>query len=260
MPCHYLINSSTRLIRTYHLELPLSDARKHRGPHPEDEVLFANNQIPALQTSTSHLSWLLSRGYALPSSLKLVGDRFRLKERQRTAVKRATCSDEQRHKRDEAELAGNSISGQAILVDGFNLITTIEACLSGGVLIHCQDGCVRDMASMHGSYRKVSETEPALKLIGKHFAMRNVNSVHWLLDQPVSNSGRLRQLIEDIASKHQWPWTAELVPDPDVILKETTALVVTADSGILDECVQWWNAAGEIIAEAAPAWVIELSA
>lgn len=90
--------------------------------------------------------------------------------------------------------------------------------------------------------------------------MRNVNSVHWLLDQPVSNSGRLRQLIEDIASKHQWPWTAELVPDPDVILKETTALVVTADSGILDECVQWWNAAGEIIAEAAPAWVIELSA
>lgn len=235
----------------------MSDARKHRGPHPEDEGLFAPDQIPAMQSAASHLAWLLSRGYALPSSLKLVGDRFRLKERQRIAVKRATCSDNQRRTRAESELATNEVAGRSILVDGFNLITTIEAHLSGGVLLRCQDGCLRDMASMHGSYRKVSETEPALKLIGEHFAERGVTSVHWLLDQPVSNSGRLRNVIEDIALQHQWAWTAELVPDPDVVLRETSELIVTADSGILDECIQWWNAARNIIDD--PDWLIDLS-
>ena len=237
----------------------MSDARKHRGPHPEDETLFSADQVPALRSAASHLSWLLSRGYALPSSLKLVGDRFLLKERQRTAVKRATCSDQQKIERARTQLRSDEIAGRSILVDGFNLTTTIEASLSGGVLLRCQDGCIRDMASMHGSYRKVTETEPALLLIGRQFAERSLTSVTWLLDQPVSNSGRLRKLIENLALEHEWPWTVELVPDPDVILRETSDLIVTADSGILDECVQWWNAAESMLDQTQPPWLIDLT-
>ncbi len=55
-------------------------------------------------------------------------------------------------------------------VDAFNLITTVEAALAGGVLIKGRDGCLRDMASMHGSYRKVAETIPALHCIGEVMA------------------------------------------------------------------------------------------
>ena len=42
------------------------------------------------------LSWLLGRGYAIVSAVKLVGDRWSLTERQRMAVRRAACSDEAR--------------------------------------------------------------------------------------------------------------------------------------------------------------------
>ena len=36
----------------------------------------------------SDLSWLLEKGYADRSALKLVGDRYRLRQRQRTADRR----------------------------------------------------------------------------------------------------------------------------------------------------------------------------
>ena len=52
---------------------------------------------------------------------------------------------------------------------------------------------------MHGSYRKVEETLPALRLVGKTLAHFGVADALWLLDRPVSNSGRLKKIIEE------WP-------------------------------------------------------
>ena len=49
--------------------------------------------LPALRQAVADLSWLLERGYAEKSSLKLVGDRYDLLARQRTAVGRCACSD-----------------------------------------------------------------------------------------------------------------------------------------------------------------------
>ena len=56
----------------------MPDKRKHRGPHPEDRQLFSPQQLNGLQSATRDLNWLLSRGYAVNSSLKLVGDRYQL--------------------------------------------------------------------------------------------------------------------------------------------------------------------------------------
>src|SRR5205807_3063533 len=70
------------------------DIRKHRGAHPEDRKLFADDQLPKLRAAVSELSWLLTRDYAMKGALKLVGDKFALTERQRLAVSRAGCSDQ----------------------------------------------------------------------------------------------------------------------------------------------------------------------
>jgi len=132
--------------------------RRHRGAHPKDQRLFDAALLPTLRGAVADLSWLLSRGYAAAASLKLVGDRFELKERQRLAVARAACSDQQKESRELISLPIESVRGQDLLIDGFNIIVTTEAALSGGVLIHCRDGCVRDMSSVHGSYRSGAGT------------------------------------------------------------------------------------------------------
>ena len=90
---------------------------------------------PALQSATADLCWLLSRGYPQVAAVKLVGDRFALKQRQRLAVARSSCSDEQRSMRLSKQLDASSLRHRAVVIDGFNLLTTIEAALAGGYII-----------------------------------------------------------------------------------------------------------------------------
>ena len=134
----------------------MPDHRKHRGPHPEDRKLFAGENVTSLSTATSDFSWLLSRGYASNSSLKLVGDRYQLDARQRIAVARCGCPDNSAARRRRHEVGAGRLTDQELWIDGFNLITTVEAALAGGVVLLGKDHCYRDMASMHGSSHGVA--------------------------------------------------------------------------------------------------------
>ncbi len=221
----------------------MPDKRVHRGPHPEDGAAFGPAMWPALRRAVGELSWLLTRGYAEKSALKLVGDRYNLTERQRTAVRRCACPDDALAGRREREVAPAEIAGRPVLLDGYNVLTTVEAALAGGVILEGRDRCLRDLASMHGTFRKVRETAPAIELLGGVLQTMAVSRCTWYLDRPVSNSGRLRETILQRAQAHHWPWTVELCDDPDALLAASADVVVTADSVILDRCARWLNLA-----------------
>jgi len=229
------------------------DRRAHRGPHPEDERLFAPEAWSGLRTANDELCWLLSRGYPAEASLKLVGDRHALLARQRTAVNRCACSEERRQRRQAREVPPERMAGCPLWIDGYNVLTTVEAALAGGVILAARDGCYRDMASMHGSFRKVAETRPALHLLGRLLWELGVGECVWLLDRPVSNSGRLKLLMEELAAAGGWPWRVELVANPDRVLDCTEQVVATADSVILDRCQRWFNLARAAVARYVPA-------
>ena len=239
----------------------MPDLRKHRGPHPEDKQLFAAENGLRLCSATRDLSWLLSQGYASPSSLKLVGDRYSLDKRQRLAVARCACSTDKMARRERHQVRPVDLDQQELWLDGYNVLTTLEAALSGGVILCARDGCYRDMASMYGNYRTVNETIPAIDHLGKLLFGWNVGRCHWFLDQPVSNSGRLKKILLEIARKYHWNWQVELVPNPDTILAETDQIVASADSQILDHTHRWLNLARLAIEkQIGDAWIVDLSA
>jgi len=238
----------------------MPDKRKHRGPHPADHRLFAAPYHEKLREAVADLSWLLSRGYTEPAALKLVGDRFQLTERQRLAVRRSSCSDQSLHRRMTTRLGPEQLKQCDIEIDGFNLLTSIEAALADGVLLIGRDGCLRDMASMHGSYRKMDETRPALRLIGECLAEHHAGQCRWLFDRPVSNSGRVAQLVRETGAEYRWNWEAACPDDPDRALIASSAVVVSADSGVIDQCRQWFGLAGHIVRSSIPdAMVVDLS-
>ncbi len=238
----------------------MPDRRNHRGPHPEDAELLAARHRPVLSTAVAELSWLLSRDFPPAAALKLVGDRHRLDERQRQAVRRASCSDAARDRRRVNLVAPELVSGEALLIDGFNLLTTIEAALAGGVVLRCRDGCFRDMASVHGTWRRVDETTPALEKIGVEVERLGASGTHWLLDQPVSNSGRLKRSILEYGERRGWSWCVDTVRDPDPVLRRSAAIVVSADSGVLDHAARWLDLARLVVERAIPdAWVLDLT-
>ena len=238
----------------------MPDKRSHRGPHPADEKLFAPDAILDLRSALADFSLLLTKGYADKSALKLVGDKFSLTERQRLAVMRSACSNQQLALRSGNCIEAKNLAGKSVALDGYNVLITIEAAMSGGVIFAGKDGCYRDLASIHGTYRKVTETIPAVKMIGEFLQELGVSRVLWLLDSPVSNSGRLKTLIGELAEQNNWNWEIELLLSPDAELMKTGLIVASSDSVVLDGCRQWVNLATEIIRQKLPSsWIIDLA-
>lgn len=212
-----------------------------------------------LRCAVGDLSWLVGRGYAERSALTLVGDRYQLRHRQRLAVMRSACTDAALRDRRNRELQPAGLVGKPLEIDGYNVLTTVEAALAGGVLLLGRDGCLRDLASMHGSYRKVTETRSALGLAGKCLDELNVAKSTWYLDAPVSNSGRLRQLMGELAAQHGWRWRIELAASPDHALIASPRPVASADRLVLDGGGPWFNLARRVVAEVARPWIVDLS-
>ena len=215
----------------------------HRGPDPRDSEAFDAACLPALRAAAADYSWLLSRDYATVSALKLVGDRYRLTERQRVAVRRSACSDQDCAKRLERRSDETSLGGCELVVDGFNVLLTVEVALGGAVVLSCRDGTYRDIAGLHGTYRRVDETMPAISLLGGVISGLGVRQCRWLFDRPVSNSGRIRSLFLKYAEENGLDWVVELVDDPDPLLKASSRIIATADSAVLDGCSRWFNLA-----------------
>jgi hypothetical protein len=236
------------------------DIRKHRGAHPDDRKLFADDQLLKLCEGVRELSWLLTREYTMKGALKLVGDKFSLTERQRLAVSRAACSDQSKGHRDASQVEAESLKHQHVVIDGFNLIITIEAALSGGVLLVGRDGCVRDLSSVHGSYRSVDETESAIQLIGELLIEHGAASARWILDKPISNSGRLAERIRTIAARREWNWSVDVAFNPDSEIVTSEGVTISSDGPLLDRIKSWTNFARHLIEKRlADSWLIDLS-
>lgn len=237
-----------------------SKNQRHRNSHPADQTLFNGQQLIRVKKAVTELCWLLNHGYARHSAIKLVGDHHQLVQRQRLAIGRISCSDQSKINRDIKCLNCQDIKNRHLIIDGFNLIITLEAATAGGLLLRCIDGCIRDLASVHGTYRLVKETEAVIEIIGHALAAFQPAGVQWLFDKPVSNSGQLAQLIQTTAQTHHWNWQTGLVDNPDQIIANSDAIAVTSDSAILDSVGQWLNLTPYLLQQYFPdAWLIDFS-
>lgn len=233
------------------------------GAHPQDAELFAPDQVPRLAQGAHDLRWLRDRGYALDSALKLVGDRYQLRERQRVAITRATSESAGVAARAARRVPPGAPPPPALAVDAFNVLITVETALNGGVLVTTVDGGLKDLAGIHGTYRASDATDQALARVARHLEARGWRAVptRLLIDAPVSNSGRLAERVRAFAAAAALPWTAEVVADPDVDLSAAPRDVVVAsgDACILDRCGPWIDLGAEVVrAEVPGAEVVEL--
>lgn len=132
------------------------------------------------------------------------------------------------------------------------MLTVLESALASGVVLLGRDGCCRDIAGIHRRHRRVNETIPVLRLIGETVAAWGVSRCRWWLDKPVSNSGRLKALILEVASAAGWAADVELSFSPDNVLSRTDQIIATSDGIVLERCQRWVNLARWIIAQNIP--------
>lgn len=223
---------------------------RNRGKNTGDDALFGSEkQIDKLKMAVQDMQYLLSRGYAEKASSELAGNRYRLKTRQIQAFRGASASVEQIRNRKHKELQAAELKDKTIYLDGFNILILLESLLSGAYLFEGMDGCFRDLSGVHGTYKRVNQTQKALELVAFFFQKAKVQKLIWIFDKPVSNSGRIKQMVLDFAVENKMDWEADLQFNPDQFLAEHAEISVSSDAWILDHCKTWFNLIGYIIAE-----------
>ena len=217
-----------------------------RGYVPEDERNFSLEALEIMRTASRHIFYQINEGYDLKQASVFVGNHFMLSERQRLAIMRSLATDAQLRLRREKEVSLSHIAGQEVWIDGFNTIITLEVLFSESILFSCMDGTFRDLAALRGTYRLIPETSQAIHLLCDLLWEAKVSKVNILLDQPVSNSGRLKARIADIAEVYSYDLDIQVKKEVDRELygKEN---VITSDSVILDHCISWINLMEECI-------------
>ncbi len=219
-----------------------------RGYVPEDERNFSPEAIFTMQTASRHIRYLINEGYDLKQASTFVGNHFLLSERQRLAIMRSLATDEQLEGRKNRQIPISDLLDQEVWIDGFNTIITLEVMLSEGILLSCMDGTIRDLAALRGTYRLLPETSEAVCIMFRVLTKAGIRKATILLDEPVSNSGRLKALIAEIGEKFAFELDIQILKDVDRTLY-TKENVITSDSVILDHCISWVNLAAECVNE-----------
>ncbi|WP_298319732.1 DUF434 domain-containing protein [uncultured Aquimarina sp.] len=221
---------------------------RNRGKEASDDRLFGDLKMQEkLKEAAKDMCYLLSRGFAEKSSLQLVGNRYRLNARQQRALQGISASKQQIIVRAQKGLDPKDLKGKRIAIDGFNILIILESAMSGAYVFKGLDGYYRDVSGVHGTYKRVQKTEEALLLMGNVLNELDVIAVDWYFDAPVSNSGRLKTILRELAEQYQFPWNIYLENNPDTVLADVKDIVVSSDAWVLDRALQNFNLGGHLI-------------
>ena len=217
-----------------------------RGFVPEDIKNFSPQALVIMRTASRHVCYLANEGYDLKQATTFVGNHYLLSERQRLAIMRSVATQVQIENRQKKQVPMTALSGREVWIDGFNTIITLEVLLSDSILFSCMDGTIRDLAALRGTYRLIPETEGAIRMLFDVLQEAEVSKVNILLDQPVSNSGRLKTCMAEIGEEYPFALDIQILREVDRDLYDKE-LVITSDSIILDHCLSWVNLTPECL-------------
>ncbi|EDP98277.1 DUF434 domain-containing protein [Kordia algicida OT-1] len=222
--------------------------KRSRGKEGSDDRLFGDPKMQAkMREAIKDISYLLSRGFSEKSSVPLVGNRYKLNNRQQRAVQGMSEASDKLEKRAKHCLEPNQLAGKEVFLDGFNVLIMLESALSGAYLFKGLDGCYRDLSSVHGTYKKVKQTPEAIQLIANFLQENKVKKATWIFDKPVSNSGRLKTILSEFAEQHQLLWEIMLHNNPDKLIAESNQIAISSDAWVLDNSRVWCNMVRHIV-------------
>ena len=199
-----------------------------------------------LQKAAEDFRYLLNRGYPRKAALELVGNRYGLNFDERHLLHRGVFSDADSEARRRKIIPIKEVQNKDLAIDGHNVLITVEAGLSGRPLILADDGFVRDISGLSGSFRKTQMTEKALHVIVTFLKKWRPHQTLFLFDAPISKSGILAQELRALLKKESLPGDALAVKVPEKTLIGFQGVIATSDTAIIDRSEEVIDLAGDI--------------
>ena len=200
-----------------------------------------------LQEAAEDFRHLLNRKYPRKASLELVGNRYDLTFDERHLLHRGVFSDVDSEARRKKIISIKEVQGKDLAVDGHNVLITIEAGLSGRPLILADDGFIRDISGLSGSFKKTEVTEKAIRSVVTFLKKWKPRHTLFLFDAPISKSGILAKELRNLLKKENLPGDALAMKVPEKTLIGFPGVVATSDTAIIERSKRVIDLAGNII-------------
>jgi len=199
------------------------------------------------QKAAGDFRYLLNREYPRKASLEIVGNRYGLTFDERHLLHRGVFSDVDSESRRNKIISLKAIQGKDLAIDGHNVLITVEAGLSGRPLIFADDGFVRDISGLSGSFKKTETTEKAIEWMVTFLKKQRPRHTLFLFDAPISKSGILAREVRASLKKEGLPGDALAMKVPEKTLIGFQGVVATSDTAIIDRSEKVIDLAGDII-------------
>ena len=209
--------------------------------------MISNLKSEDLQKAASDFHYLLNHEYPRKTILTLVGNRYGLTFDQRHLLHRGIFSEAAAKKRKRKKISLQRLRNEKLAIDGYNVLITVEAALSGRSLILSNDGFIRDISGLSGNFKKTDETDEAIRLILNLLKRAKPHHTLFLFDAPISRSGLLANEVREKLKNEHLSGNAMAVKVPEKVLIGFPGIVATSDTAIIDQSQEVFDLAGYII-------------
>jgi hypothetical protein len=202
-----------------------------------------------LWEAAEDLRFLLDRGYPRDASLQVAGNRYNLSQEYRHLLRRGVFPHAVVAERRKKQVSVKDLTGKGLAIDGHNCLITLESALKGKPILLADDGFIRDISGVSGTYKKTAETQEALRLIMDLLAQTSPSETRFLLDAPISGSGDLAARIRSLMHERDIQGDAVAVKVPERIMAGYEGICVSSDTAVIDQAEQVFDLAGYLITE-----------
>lgn len=198
--------------------------------------------------------YLLDRGYPHKLALNTVSTRYLLSKRERLLLYR--CIHSSNYVRLILSKTSIPPKNTEIVIDGYNLFSTIFSIISGDEVYLCDDGFIRDLLSLHTRVALAVNRDTISKIISLIEWFIHSHKTYIVLDANVSHSGELASRLR------------ELLPSANIIVAKKADVkvlelsmgrwTITSDAVVLERAHKVYDLAGHIARKYYPKRIIVL--
>lgn len=198
--------------------------------------------------------YLLDRGYPHKLALNTVSTRYLLSKRERLLLYR--CIHSSSYVRLILSKTSIPPKNAEIVIDGYNLFSTIFSIISGDEVYLCDDGFIRDLLGLHTRVALAVNRDTISKIISLIEWFIDSYRTYIVLDANVSHSGELASRLR------------ELLPSANIIVAKKADVkvlelsmgrwIITSDAVVLERAYKVYDLAGHIARKYYPERIIVL--
>jgi len=191
--------------------------------------------------------YLLNRGYSYLGALELVTSRYLLSKEERALLYRCIHPDIEVNEIRMKYIKPDGISGETLIVDGYNVLITIASAIEGRCLYICDDGFVRDLRSTYIKNFATPSITESIEVLANYLLEIRPKKVIIYLDKNVSKSKQHKYQLSVKMREKGIPADVNLAEKTDTIVIVSQGIISTSDILILKKAGKITDIAGEII-------------